>query len=427
MLTSKPLKNQRKKIKYKDDVTNYYITITGQIWSRKNKKYLRLSKNAYLQATLTHNGKQFCVLPHRLVAKGFIPNPKSLPLVNHKDGNKHNNNVENLEWCTPGENNKHAYKTGLNKPYKRAVVQFSMKEIKITEYESIISASKATKIHKKNIWKVCNGKAKYCSGFKWAYKDQLIDVNDYTRRKVEIEIAEPDLSELGRINYKGELIKNYYITKTGLLWSSTSKKYRKLTITNGYYDCNIRDSNHKQHTVRIHRLVARAFIPNPNKYLVVNHKDGNKLNNLVENLEWCTYSENGKHAFETGLQIPHMRPVIQFTMKGVKIAEYKSVIEAEKSTGVDNRLICGVCTGKHRSTKGCIWAYKENADKISIEMYDNRRKICKINPKTKKIIAIYASFKEAVENMKCSRNKLTEACKDENIIFKDHLWKYITK
>lgn len=60
--------------------------------------------------------------------------------------------------------------------------------------------------------------------------------------------------------------------------------------------------NNKKCTQKIHRLLATAFIPNPNNYTQINHKDGNKLNNKLDNLEWCTPSQNIKHAWDTGLQ-----------------------------------------------------------------------------------------------------------------------------
>ncbi len=72
----------------------------------------------YLCVNLKHNGKQTQKTIHRLVAQAFIANPDNLPEVNHKDGNKANNHVNNLEWCTISDNKKHAFKNGLNKQRK---------------------------------------------------------------------------------------------------------------------------------------------------------------------------------------------------------------------------------------------------------------------------------------------------------------------
>lgn len=71
----------------------------------------------------------------------------------------------------------------------------------------------------------------------------------------------------------------------------------------GYYKIGL-TKNKKQKFYFIHRLVALTFIPNPNNYPIINHKDGNPKNNYVENLEWCTYSYNTKHAFNIGLKKP---------------------------------------------------------------------------------------------------------------------------
>lgn len=73
----------------------------------------------------------------------------------------------------------------------------------------------------------------------------------------------------------------------------------------GYQSCTLRYvGDKKSHTVKVHRAIALAFIPNPNDYPIINHKDGNKLNNSIENLEWCTYQHNIQHSFDNGLQTP---------------------------------------------------------------------------------------------------------------------------
>jgi len=76
------------------------------------------------------------------------------------------------------------------------------------------------------------------------------------------------------------------------------KKLKKTISSNGYYTISI-DCKNKL----LHRIIATAFIPNSENLPCVNHKDGNKLNNEVSNLEWCSYSENNQHAFDTGLKL----------------------------------------------------------------------------------------------------------------------------
>ena len=99
------------------------------------------------------------------------------------------------------------------------------------------------------------------------------------------------------------VIEPYYISNQGELKNIKTGKILKLQISNrGYYKTNIRIEG-KTKTVFIHQLVAQAFIPNPYNLPFINHKDGNKLNNFEENLEWITSSGNVKHAIEKGLMI----------------------------------------------------------------------------------------------------------------------------
>jgi hypothetical protein len=90
---------------------------------------------------------------------------------------------------------------------------------------------------------------------------------------------------------------------------------------------------------KIHQLVANAFIPNPNNYTCINHKDGDKLNNSIDNLEWCTFAENNKHAYATGLRVVSDKTRQQMIDLGNKYgsingkkAGYKNIVKAQEAS-----------------------------------------------------------------------------------------------
>lgn len=116
------MKEQWKEIKGNREI--YEISNLGNIKTKDREgargKYIkghilsqRDNSNGYLRCDINIEGKTKSYLVHRLVAEKFIPNPDDKPFVNHIDGNKHNNSIDNLEWCTRSENEKHAWKTGL--------------------------------------------------------------------------------------------------------------------------------------------------------------------------------------------------------------------------------------------------------------------------------------------------------------------------
>ena len=92
--------------------------------------------NGYEMVMLCRNYKTFNASVHRLVAQAFIPNPKNKPHINHIDGNKANNNIENLEWCTPSENMMHAYRTGLKTP--ESCARYGKRRHRTNEEKSVL-------------------------------------------------------------------------------------------------------------------------------------------------------------------------------------------------------------------------------------------------------------------------------------------------
>lgn len=108
----------------------------------------------------------------------------------------------------------------------------------------------------------------------------------------------------------------------------------------------------KTYAKTIHRLIAKTFIPNPSAFEQVNHKDGNKINNNVKNLEWCSRSENVKHAY----RVIHRLKPRSVKVQCVDTGEiFESIKEAEKAFGICRGAINQVVAGRHKTAGGLIW------------------------------------------------------------------------
>ena len=153
-------KEQWKQIIIDDVIYQYEVSTYGRIRNmKKAKRIIKQHDNGkeYLFVRLCKNGKYKNCSVHRLVANAFIPNPHNYSDVNHKDKNRQNNHVDNLEWLPHDE---HMIK---NKSRKVKCIELN------TIFDSIQQASKETGVHEGNIVEVCKGKRKSCGGFTWEY------------------------------------------------------------------------------------------------------------------------------------------------------------------------------------------------------------------------------------------------------------------
>lgn len=137
---------------------------------------------------------------------------------------------------------------------------------------------------------------------------------------------------------------------------------KPVTNSSGYLQVTLCKNNIKKQYL-VHRLVAEAFLDNPDNLPQVNHKDENPLNNVVSNLEWCDRKYNINYG--TGIERrskKKSKTVLQYTLDGVFVREWESAKQAEKEGGFDNGHIISVCGGKRNSHKGYIWRYKNPSD-----------------------------------------------------------------
>lgn len=123
-------------------------------------------KNGYLFVHLYNNGSKRAYSVHRLVAEAFIPNTRSLPQINHIDGDKTNNNTDNIEWCTAKENNLHSARV-LHLECGVAIKQFDENGFFIKEYANTGIASEETGVNRSSICSCLIGRQKHAGGFLW--------------------------------------------------------------------------------------------------------------------------------------------------------------------------------------------------------------------------------------------------------------------
>lgn len=324
----------------------------------------------YQNIGLSKDGEQKTFFIHRLVAESFIPNPKNLPIVNHIDGDKRNNVATNLEWVNNSQNILHAVEIGLRDSKRNDNLK---KEPVITKKEKILNIYKTNPelsvedmaeitsssiTHVSRVIKMYNDKGyeDYVKEEKSKNRAKYRERRNKRKREKESKVIS-EFSLKSNFKYIGGYEGIYAISKYGEVLRAPHyrsvyikgekrsyfypEKIMSPTTNSRYSSINLNLDNELQNFL-IHRLVAQAFIPNPENKPYVNHIDGDTHNNHVSNLEWVTQSENINHAIKIGNKEP----------KEVKENPKKPTTNKQKIFDVLNRFP-DMKTGKVAELVGC--------------------------------------------------------------------------
>lgn len=173
------------------------------------------------------------------------------------------------------------------------------------------------------------------------------------------------------LNYNGESYPTYEVSNTGKIRNKETRQIKATYVDRRGYECTTiyrcsENGKKKYAHIKIHRAVACTFIPNPENKETVNHKNGDKLNNDVENLEWNTVQENHDHSmeilghqemFRETMRSTFSRAIIQMDLDGNEIKRWSSCREVERSLGFAHENIAACARGKTKTSYGYIWKY----------------------------------------------------------------------
>ena len=153
----------------------------------------------------------------------------------------------------------------------------------------------------------------------------------------------------------------YSISNLGRVRNDITNTIKTNTIARrgntSYYVTRMINDEGIQKNELVHRLIAKAFIPNDDPHRdCINHIDGNGLNNNLDNLEWCTKAENNRHAYRTGLANTE-KPVQSINIKTNEIKSYKSARDASRKTGICYKQISDTCNGRQHTSHGYYWKF----------------------------------------------------------------------
>lgn len=172
-----------------------------------------------------------------------------------------------------------------------------------------------------------------------------------------------EVSNLGRVRS----LERWRNAKNGSKSLHKGKVMKNHYADNGYIRVLLNDGVEKKRHL-IHRLVAQAFLPNPDNLPIVNHKDENKSNNSVDNLEWCDDKYNTRYSLA--------KPIIQFTLDGELVKKWDTTIDIETELHINHSAIIACCKNKYgyKTAGGFIWKYYDIDTYLIGKMLNSIRK-----------------------------------------------------
>jgi hypothetical protein len=371
-------------------------------------------KNSYLAlALIGDDKKRKGLLLHQIVAITFLPNLENKETVNHKDKNTLNNNLNNLEWATYLEQNIHKKLTIPKQQFSlassRPVLLFDKTTNGlIRRFESVVLSCHyiyennldlfknydnfdiAKKTMKSRLAKILNNNLRNDEVIYDKYKIKYVIVVHQGEQWMPIP---PDIID-------GTL--NCFVSSFGRVKNSKGRDTYGEIHTNGYMKTHLSKKSYS-----VHRILAKVFLPNPKNKTQVNHKDGNKLNNDINNLEWNTPSENCLHRSNLSTNT-HLRKIIQFDLNRNKINEFTSIANASKILKLSCNSIHSCCKLKQIQTGGFIFRYIEDAGIVS-EKKEKIRLIFQYDLNMEKINE-FKSVSDASEKLSISRRFIVSCC-----------------
>lgn len=220
---------------------------------------------------------------------------------------------------------------------------------------------------------------------------------------------------------------SYYITQDGKCYNSITKKYLKgqQNYKNNYISYNLTMPNGTKTRQYAHRLVAIAFLPMIPGKEQVNHRDGNKANNYVDNLEWVSAKENSQHSIDNGLRNFHH--VFCFSNDKRLVAEYKNIQEASRATNISTSIISQELQKEIKTLSGGFYWSRENKLKETKD-YKNTGKSKEIYQYdlNGKFIMSYPSAGTAARALGLkSHSHISECCRGKLKTYKGFIWRYV--